>query len=303
MKKLFLSLFLVCLLIPTKVFAYDYEITSYDVNMVVNLDNTFDITEKITAQFNIPKHGIHRYLPLRNTINREDGTSSKNRARITDIQVDTTYTTYQESSNKVIKIGDADILLNGLKDYTISYTYGIGKDPLKEKDELYYNLIGTSWDTTISNFTFSIQMPKEFDEAKIGFSVGEEGSINFDDISYSVNEKTITGVYNGILAPGEAFTIRLELPNDYFVVTDNYLLIILSLVLPLILFFISFYLWYKYGKEDDVIETVEFYPPEGYNSAEVGYLYKGYNENNSIISLIVYLANKGYLKINEIETK
>jgi hypothetical protein len=31
----------------------------------------------------------------------------------------------------------------------------------------------------------------------------------------------------------------------------------------------------RFGNDEKVIETVEFYPPEGFNSAEVGFLYKG----------------------------
>jgi len=37
---------------------YDYVINSYNIDMVVNENNTFDITETITAYFNISKHGI-----------------------------------------------------------------------------------------------------------------------------------------------------------------------------------------------------------------------------------------------------
>jgi uncharacterized membrane protein len=52
-----------------------------------------------------------------------------------------------------------------------------------------------------------------------------------------------------------------------------------------------------------VVETVEFYPPEGFNSAEVGFLYKGSAEGKDIVSLLIYLANKGYIKIAETEKK
>ena len=45
---------------------------------------------------------------------------------------------------------------------------------------------------------------------------------------------------------------------------------------------------------------MEFYPPEGYNSAEVGFLYEGTADTKDIISLLIYLADKGYLKIEEI---
>ncbi len=60
-------------------------------------------------------------------------------------------------------------------------------------------------------------------------------------------------------------------------------------------------IWAKFGKDDVVVETVEFYPPEEYNSAEIGYIYNGSADTKSIVSLLVYLADKGYLKIEETE--
>ena len=77
-----------------------------------------------------------------------------------------------------------------------------------------------------------------------------------------------------------------------------YSILIISLCIVFIL--IADFLWRKYGKNEQVVETVEFYPPKGYNSLEVGFLYKGYVNNRDIISLILYLAYKGYIKIEEI---
>ncbi|MDY5996913.1 MAG: DUF2207 domain-containing protein, partial [Bacilli bacterium] len=61
---------------------------------------------------------------------------------------------------------------------------------------------------------------------------------------------------------------------------------------------IAILLWYKFGRDDQVIETVEFYPPEGLNSLDVGFLYKGKAENKDVTSLLIFLANKGYLEID-----
>lgn len=38
-------------------------------------------------------------------------------------------------------------------------------------------------------------------------------------------------------------------------------------------------------------------PPEGFNSLEVGFLYKGEADNQDVTSLLIYLANKGYIEI------
>lgn len=148
---------------------YDYVIDNYKIDMIVNEDNTFDITETITAYFDVPKHGIYRKIPLKNSITRIDGTKSNNRAKISDIEVNDNYTIYNESGYKVIKIGDADRTLTGSHTYQIKYTYNIGKDPLKDADELYFNLIGDEWDTVIKNVSFKITMPKSFDASTLRF--------------------------------------------------------------------------------------------------------------------------------------
>ncbi|MEI6579091.1 MAG: DUF2207 domain-containing protein, partial [Eubacteriales bacterium] len=282
---------------------FEYLLDSYDVNIVVNENNTFNITEHIGAYFNVPKHGITRSLPLKNKVERLDGTTSYNRAKITDISVDSPYTTSVSNGYKTLKIGDANTTLTGAKDYTISYTYSLGKDTGKNYDEFYFNIIGDQWDTAIGNVTFSITMPKEFDAKKLGFSKGAVGSTDSSGITYQVNGNVITGSYNGVLSAGEALTIRLELPDGYFVNTGNNLdlAMVLAFVLPIFLMLITVFMWRKYGKDDMVVETVEFYPPKGFNSAEVGFIYKGKADNNDVISLLIYLANKGYIKISEFE--
>ncbi len=285
--------------------SYDYVIDKYDVNILVNENNTLDITETITAYFNVPKHGIFRTIPLKNTIERLDGSTKKNRTQVTNLSVDNEYTTSREDGNYKIQIGSADRTLKGEQTYIIKYTYNLGKDPLKDYDELYYNIIGEDWDTVIGNVTFSITMPKDFDSSKLGFSSGVRGSTNNSAIRYNVNGNKITGNYNGILGVGEALTIRCELEEGYFINAGLtiHLMDYIFYLIPILFLGIAVFIWYKFGRDEQVIETVEFYPPEGFNSLEVGFLYKGKADNQDVTSLLIYLANKGYIKISETEEK
>lgn len=318
MKKIMLML--ICLLVPSLVNArdyksysltpsinydyqtYEYVIDEYHVEIDVNEDNSYDITEEITAYFNVDKHGIIRSIPIKNKVERLDGTSSTNRARITELSVDEDFTKSTNNGNLQVKIGDANRTITGEKEYTISYKYSIGKDKAKEYDEFYFNLIGTEWDTAIGNVTFEINMPKEFDEDKLGFSVGSTGSTYSDDIEYEIDDNTITGSYNGILDKKEGITMRLELEDGYFIY-ERGVDIYLMYLIPGVLLIISLLLWKKYGKDDLVVDTVEFYPPEGFNSLEVGFIYNGKAKNEDVVSLMIYLANKGYIKIEETEEK
>ena len=285
--------------------SYDYVIDKYDVNIDVNENNTLDITETITAFFNVAKHGIYRTIPLKNTITRLDGTTSKNRTQITNLSVDNEYTTSKEDGNYKIQIGSENRTLTGEQTYVIKYTYNLGKDPMKDYDELYYNIIGSDWDTVIGNVTFTISMPKEFDSSKLGFSSGKTGSTNNGKIKYNVSGNKITGSYDGILDIADALTVRCELDEGYFVgagLTTSFTTY-LMFIIPILFLIIFILIWHKYGRDDKVIETVEFYPPEGLNSLEVGFLYKGKADEKDVISLLIYLANKGYIKITETEEK
>lgn len=291
------------ILTPSKNSLYasrDYVIDKYDINIIVNENNTFDITETITAYFNVSKHGIFRTIPLKNTIVRLDGTTSTNRTQVSNISVDNEYKKIRQNGNYKLQIGSKDHTLIGEQKYVIKYIYNLGKDPINNYDELYYNIIGNEWDTVIGNITFSITMPKDFDSSKLGFSSGIKGSIDNSKVIYNVNGNKITGTYNGILDVGEALTVRCELPEGYFVDAklDINKIDYLMFFVPIIFLVISILLWYIFGRDDQIIETIEFYPPEGLNSLDVGFLYKGRAENKDVTSLLIYLANKGYLEIS-----
>ena len=302
---LFILSFILISFLPNKSYAVtDYVIASYDIDVKVNENNTFDITETIIADFYVRKHGIIRTIPLKNTIERLDGSKSTNRVKITNLQVNNEYSKSNSNGNLSIKIGNQDTYVTGLQKYVIKYTYDIGADPVKDADEFYYNLIGTEWDTSIYNISFSITMPKEFDASSLGFSSGRYGHTETDSVSYSVDGNIISGIYTDTLPAENGLTVRLTLPDNYFVgardnKTDYYIIIGICLFIV----FIAFVLWLLFGRDKPIVETVEFYPPEGYNSAELAFLYKGKTDDKAVVSLLIYLASKGYLKIEETENK
>lgn len=110
-----------------------------------------------------------------------------------------------------------------------------------------------------------------------------------------VSAETKTGKYTI-----ESYNIEANESYNFFNEEDKFPMAVILLCMAFVL--IAGGLWVKYGKDDTIVEIVEFHPPKGYNSAEVGFLYEGAAETKSIISLLVYLANKGYLKISGIES-
>ncbi len=312
MKKTFISFFSVIITVlifaTCTVFADEggYEITNYNIDIDVNENNTYDIEENITVNFTEARHGIYREIPITNNIKRLDGSKTKQRATISDISVEgAKFSQYTEGNDVVVKIGNPNKTVKGKKDYTISYLYSVGNDSVKAYDEFYFNIVGTNWNTDISGVEFSITMPKEFDATKLGFSSGKYGEVNNDLVSYEVNGNTISGVYNGTLGPHEALTVRLELPEGYFIKTKTQIPITYIITITISLFFalVTFILWRVYGKDEKVVPILTFYPPNEHNSLEIAFLYNGSVTGTDVMSLLIYLADKGYVKIEELQSK
>lgn len=283
-----------------------YYINSYDIDMVVNRDNSYDITEKISVYFNESRHGIYRTIPLSNNVRNANGLSYKNRARVSNVSSNVHYSTSWENGNYVIKLGSASEVITGPMEYTIKYHYQLlGGDPTEKYDELYFNLVGNRWDTYINKTTFKISMPKEFDTSKLGFSYGFEGYALTNNVHYEVNGNVITGVLDYVLSPNQGLTVRCELEDGYFdeIKSSVNLITYLLYFIPFACFALSAYIYFKFKSDDVIVETVEFYPPNGLNSLDIGYIYNGSSSRTDVVSLLIYLANKGYVKITETEEK
>lgn len=280
----------------------DYYIDTYHVDIEVGEDNTFQITETLTYNFVQAHHGMTRVIPLWHTRNREDGSESKIYAKVSNVKCsDPIASTERDSKNYTIQVGSADAYVHGEKTYTLSYDYAMGKDPLRKADELYFNIVGTEWECPIANISWEIHMPKAFDATSLGYSVGNYAASGYDTdmLQSTVTDQTITGSYAGNLNAYEGITVRCTLPEGYFIYKINYMpyvLVALVVLLCAILF------WFT-GKEDKVIPVISFEPPEGYNPLDVAFVEKEAVSNTDMAALLIYLANKGYLRIEQTKGK
>ena len=296
------------LIIDVSLYNENYYIENYDVSMNVYENNVYEIVESIDVFFLIPQHGILRNIPLDNSVEREDGSVSNNRAKVSEIRVNDKYKVSYNGSYETIRIGDANKTIRGEKHYEIKYYYSIGKDPLGYIDEFYFNVIGHDWDAAILNASFNINMPKEFDSYLVGVTSGLYGAKDTGRAKYSTDGNVITGKTTGTLLKNEGLTVRLELEDGYFNNRFNYALFKklygdkFYLLTPLLFLIIVPFIYRRHGK-NDIVDSIEVSPPDGKNSLEVAYIYRTYAREKDIISLLVYLANKKYLKIEETESR
>ena len=310
MKKKFISIFLfiILLILPNMSFATvdnGYSITSYNININVNENNTFDITETIVADFSAKnKHGILRTIPLVNDFRSSKGQKVKNKVEINNISVNTTYLETTSDNNLSLQIGDPNKTVQGPQTYIIKYTYDMGEDLINGSDEFYFNLTGKGLDTTLNNVSFTINMPKDFVKSNVKIFPGSYDSIEDSDIIYNIEDRTITGYCNKTLQPYDKISARIVLDDGYFVGarnnnTDYY--IIIGISISFVLF--AFILWLFFGKNKHIKLDMEFLPPDDLNSAEIGFIYKGKATDKTVLSLLIYLAEKGYLSIDKFKNK
>lgn len=291
MKKIILCLIAVVINFITVNFANaDFYIQNYDVKMDVNENKEVQITEDIDVYFTYPSHGIYRTIAL------------KPGEKVSNLTSNEKINSFSKTAgvSYSVKLGNPKIRVSGPKHYTIKYKY---KMDAKVSNEFYFNVIGTDWPVTIEKVRFSINMPKPFNPDNLGVSIGRYGTRGFNGGAvFKTDGQDILGYTQRKLIPKEGITIKIALPNDYFVekekenITTNELYTIAAILLFTL---IAFVVWFLFGKDEPVVPVVNFYPPKNKNSAEIGVEYSGSASNKELISLIFYLASKGYLKIED----
>jgi|LGOV01.1.fsa_nt_gb uncharacterized membrane protein YgcG len=206
-------------------------------------------------------------------------------------------------------------ILNSSTSYVheVSYTMEFGFDKLDSYDFFYYNLVSTDLVEDIDHVSFDVTLPSNFDytfnndsdESTIKFFSQTDVSVanmfaNEDINNFAIVDNKISGVFDGMLGAGDGLTIRVVLPNDYFNTqydpSTDYIL--LGFFILLLLGGLATFYSVK-GRKQTVIPVVNFYPPDNMTPAKMGYLYDGRVDSKDITSLIIYWAQKGYLKIKE----
>ncbi len=304
-----LLLLVVTIYIPGPVNSYGaeyYNTNEYNVTMDVAKDNSFLMKEEIKVSYTEPRHGLYRYIPLTGTAySQVDGkvVEQKYKMKVENVSVEGyEYQVYEENGNVVIQIGSPNYLVEGDQNYVISYRVRLYDDGIDGYDSLYYNVIPNGWGTSIEASTIIINMPKEFDPLKAEFLAGAYGATDSGAVKWTTSGNQLAGTTVRPLQLGEGVTFRVVLPEGYFTgeMNTNWALL-LMLLLCVAAPALSLLLWFAFGRDPKVVQTVEFYPPEGISPAEVGYVVDGIVDEKDLVSLVIYFAEKGYLSIEETE--
>lgn len=294
---------------------YQSPINITRLNVVANVDESgiITVTEDFDVQFNKSNlHEVTRYIPYACYQYREiDGKVEKDTkyAKITNIfgvgEYGETLNTYVDEVNGYITIGmkdSAGFALNSIRTYRISYTYNTGNDNNKGFDDVYFNLVGTNSTCEVRNVTFSVTLPNVEDSKSIDVYFGGAGSSKVLDFTVSGN--AINGEISKLDA-GEGITFRAVFADKYFKTQSAKLNTrqIIAIVLCLICVALAVVCFVVLRQKNNYPKPVELVPFEGLDPFVADYMSNQKISTKTISASVIYLANNGYLTIEETDKK
>lgn len=291
-----------------------FVINRYSVNVKVNKDASLDISEIIQVHFNEERHGIIRKIPFKYQVQPLPSGTEKaerplesggyTRTFVEDIKVPGwDYSVSTSGDYKNVKIGSSKKYVDGDQQYIITYRVLNAINFFKDNhSELYFNLIGDQWNTTIISADFTVELYDQLPEKPSYFvATGAYGFKENNTQSEWNGNKIFTGHTTQTLQANEGLTIGIEFPKDFLTKPDYRFRGIGWLLLPFIFLGGMFYIWKRWGKDDKVTVQTEFYPPENISPGVSGYIIDGKLNRRDLTALIPYWGAGGFLKINELE--
>ncbi len=289
-------------LIACQLIAQPFNITSYDVQIKVNKDASFDVTETINVNFNEKRRGIFRDIPYRYMVDGEERKVNIQQVNIAGFKHKTT----RKNGNVNIRIGDANKYLTGPQRYVIQYQVEGAFHWLDTHTEFYWNLIGKDWEVPIPEVGYAVDFPDELSLTENDYRLFTSGGVNEKGVKHS--DHTIYGKTLSTLEPGEPLTIAVKLPLDLIVKPVPPAPIPLRkelLAIPAMLLAFLSGLWYRIGRRETVApaEIEQLYPPDDYSPAVLGLLHDNTVHNRDVIALLPWWASQGYIKMASIGSK
>ncbi len=294
-----------------------FVIDEFQSHVAVRRDSSLLVQETIQVTFSAQRHGIFREIPFRYSDRYGKTLETPIRViSVTNAQGQPWDYRVSRRGNVVhIRIGDPQAYVAGVQVYKIDYEVENALLFLDDHDELYWNVTGNFWKTSIARASATVSLPGDLPAQHLWSAcfTGVMGSATTDCRA----EKQGNGAAfqsAGGLKIGEGLTVRLGWekglvaePSAWkrfwwrFNWRENWVFL-----LPPAVFLAMFRRWYAVGRDPRVKEavTVQYNPPQlGGRTlcpGEVGCLVDERLDPRDITSTIVGLAVKGYMKIQEV---
>ncbi len=339
MKKLVTVFFglIICSILIFTVHAQQFDLSSivgehiqnYDSQIKINKDGTIDVKETLLYDFDsLQRHGIYRDIPFV----KKNKEGKRLRLDFSNISVvDENGSSYQykktESDGVLhLKIGDPNRTISGVHTYVISYKVAGALTYFSDHDELYWNTTGNDWTVPIVHSTSGVELPVA--AVQTACYSGPLRSSDQSNCKITSTDSQVEFAYSGLqpLQSGEGITVVVGFPKNVVAVLEpkpyvtfwesiwgkiTLVLIIISAILWYIIYPIWIPIkWLQQGRDPKTVGNGEtrswFDPPKDKTGRpltpeETGALVDESVDMHDISGMIVSLAQRGYMKIEERE--
>jgi len=303
---------LVCLALVAPASARDWRVARFDTQMSVAEDGVATVTERLDVAFTGAFHGIYRDIPV-----EYPGPHSSNYSLFLKVTGVTDgdgnklkYDSSTRNGNRHLKIYIPDAV-DATRTVQVHYTVTNAVRWFDDHDELYWNVTGNDWPVPIDSASASINFPPNAaGELRAQAFTGAYGSQE-RDARIQVSGNTVSVETNNPLSMREGLTADVYISKGVLTQPSKltqaiwFLRSNLIALLPLWAFIVMFVFWWTKGRDPKPgISVAPMYePPNGMTPAEVGTLIDDVVHPRDITSTLVDLAVKGYLKIEEKESR
>ncbi|HEY9793933.1 MAG TPA: DUF2207 domain-containing protein, partial [Candidatus Obscuribacterales bacterium] len=285
-------------------------IRHFDSRVFITKDGRLDVSETIVMDFGDEmRHGIRRTIPVKYQTKR--GTY-KTPTRVTAVTADGAAATYSQSTefnNLIIKIGDGDRLITGKHTYKIHYLVARAINFFDNQPEVYWNATGNETPFPIERATAEFILPAgvSASDVKAKCFRGSQGSR--EEGTFSIGDNQVS-FQTSDLAAMQGLTFVLRLPKGSVTIDDTSELMWWlmdwwpALFTPWLVLALVLTNWWVNGRDpaNAYLAGVGWNPPKELSPAEVGTLIDESCDMADIVSTLVDLASRGYLKIKQLKT-
>jgi len=274
-----------------------YVFENYKVKIKVNKNNNHNVEESFDLNF---KNHVDTFvfgIPYRLKYTLEDGTKINKRVYMSNIKVNDEVDLKTEEGNRNLYIGDID-RNNNRKSYIINYDYNVFEDTIEKQDEFVFYVVNNR-ENKIDGLSFIIEFPTDLEKANVYFM--DEHGTKLESVDYKVEGNVISGKFDQMINSNVSYAIKVILDDGYFVNAEKNVssATVLAIMASIVSLIITVIVWFAQKKRDNSYKYKSIYFNEKINSLEMGYLYKGEVRDEDIATLLINLANKGYIKVEK----
>jgi len=304
------AVFCLALAVPAAADRGAFVVTNFHADITVQQDANVIVEERIDVDFSEPRHGIYRTIPVNYTDPRGYGYSLGFRFLSATDQTKKSYGASVSQSGRYVQIrlGDADTDVQGNVTYILRYEVAHALVNFAEHDELYWNVTGNEWRTSIQRASATVHLPGAVppEELEVQAYTGPFGSRQQAATNEQPTPSTVTFRTTGVLNPMEGLTIAVgwqpglvnfpgPLQKTLTFLADNWIA-----VAPFLAFF---WLWRSYQRSGrdpagGGSVVVRYEPPAGLTPGEIGTLVDEKVDLRDITATVVDLAVRGFLRIS-----